>query len=161
VIRGDRVILDSDLAELYGVETRRLNEQVKRNRGRFPQDFMFQLSPDEFEGLKSHFATSRSGWGGRRKLPFAFTEHGAIMAASVLNTPQAVDMSIFVVRAFVRLRSFLATHKELAIKVTELEKKLTAHDEQILTIVEAIKQLMSLPPPVKKRPIGFRLDGGQ
>jgi hypothetical protein len=161
VIRKERVILDTDLAELYGVETRRLNEQVKRNSGRFPQDFMFQLFPDEFEDLKSHFAISRSGWGGRRKLPFAFTEHGAIMAASVLNTHQAVDMSIFVVRAFVRLRSFLATHKELAVKVIELEKKLTTHDEQILTIIEAIKQLMSPPPPVKKRPIGFRLDEGQ
>jgi hypothetical protein len=160
VIRGERVILDSDLAELYGVKTRRLNEQVRRNKGRFPKDFMFQLSPEEFEDLKSHFATSRSGWGGRRKLPFAFTEHGAIMAASVLNTPQAVGMSIFVVRAFVRLRSFLATHKELAMRLTELEKKLSTHDEQIMAIIEAIKQLMSPPPPAKKRPIGFRPEEG-
>jgi hypothetical protein len=156
LIRGERVIFDSDLAELYGVKTRRLNEQVRRNKGRFPKDFMFQLSPEEFEDLKSHFATSRSDWGGRRKLPFAFTEHGAIMAASVLNTPRAVDMSIFVVRAFVRLRSFLASHKELAIRLTELEKKLSTHDEQILSIIEAIKRLMSSPPPTKKRPIGFR-----
>jgi hypothetical protein len=160
VIHGEKVMLDSDLAKLYGVKTKRLNEQVKRNRNRFPEDFMFQLTEQEKNEVVAncdHLSRLRFS----PSLPFAFTEHGAIMAASVLNTPQAVDMSIFVVRAFVRLRSFLATHKELAIKVTELEKKLTTHDEKILTIVEAIKQLMSPPPPVKKRPIGFRLDGGQ
>ena len=133
------------------METRRLNEQVKRNRDRFPQDFMFQLSPDEFEDLKSHFATSRSGWGGRRKLPLAFTEHGAIMAASVLNTPQAVDMSIFVVRAFVRLRSFLATHKELKQKIEDMEKK---YDYQFRAVFDAIKQLIEPPQKPRKR-IGF------
>ncbi len=99
LIRGEKVILDIDLAQLYGVEVKRLNEQIRRNFGRFPPDFLFQLSEEEYSNLKSHFATSRSGWGGRRKLPYAFTEHGAIMAASVLNTPRAVEMSVFVVRA--------------------------------------------------------------
>jgi hypothetical protein len=156
VIRRQKVILDSDLAEVYDVETRRLNEQVRRNIDRFPQDFMFQLSPEEFANLKSHFAISSSIWGGRRKLPLAFTEHGVIMAASVLNTPRAVEMSVFVVRAFVRLRALLSTHKDLAQKLTDLEKKLATHDEQIFDIVKAIRQLMT--PPIKpKRKIGFQL----
>ncbi len=160
LIRGERVILDADLAELYGVETRRLNEQVRRNIERFPQDFMFQLLAEEFSNLKSHFATSRSGWGGRRKLPFAFTEHGAIMAASVLNTPRAVEMSVFVVRAFVRLRSVLATHTAVAAKVAELESKLATHDEQIVALIEAIKQLMAPSEPPKRRRIGFHTKEG-
>jgi ORF6N domain len=132
-----------------------LNEQVKRNQNRFPEDFMFQLTDQEKTEVVANcdhlsllkFSTS---------LPFAFTEHGAIMAASVLNTPQAVNMSVFVVRAFVRLRSFLAAHKELAIRLAELEKKLSTHDEQILSIIEAIKRLMSPALKTKKRPIGFR-----
>ncbi|OGP49966.1 MAG: DNA-binding protein [Deltaproteobacteria bacterium RBG_13_43_22] len=156
LIRGQKVILDYDLAEIYGIETRRLNEQVRRNVDRFPPDFMFQLTTEEFENLKSHFAISSLTWGGRRKLPLAFTEHGAIMAASVLNSKRAVEMSVFVVRAFIRLRSLLATHKELALKLTELENKLTLHDKQIVAIVEAIRKLMA--PPVKpKRKIGFDL----
>ena len=106
VLRGHRVLLDAELAALYGVTTRRLNEQVRRNRSRFPADFLFELSAEEFANLKSHFATS--SWGGRRKLPLAFTEHGAIMAATVLNSPRAVEMSIYVVRAFVKLRELLA-----------------------------------------------------
>jgi len=154
-IRGEKVILDSDLAALYGVETRRLNEQIKRNISRFPPDFMFQLSQEEFESLKSHFAISKMGRGGRRKLPYVFTEHGAIMAASVLNTPRAVEMSVYVVRAFVRLRAVLATHKELSAKVTELEKRLTVHDEHIQTIIEAIKRLMTTTQMTKTRKIGF------
>jgi hypothetical protein len=157
VIRGEKVILDADLSRLYDVETRRLNEQVRRNEDRFPEDFVFQLSRDEIEHLKSHFATSRSGWGGPRKPPFAFTEHGAIMAAAVLNSPRAVETSVFVVRAFVRLRSLLAGHSELATRVAELERKLTTHDDQILAIVEAIKQLMAPSPAPKRRPIGFRV----
>jgi phage regulator Rha-like protein len=161
LIRGERVILDADLAELYGIETRRLNEQVRRNIERFPQDFMFQLSAEEFSNLKSHFATSRSGWGGRRKLPFAFTEHGAIMAASVLNTPRAVEMSVFVVRAFVRLRSMLATRKAVAAKVADLERKLATHDEQIVGLIEAIKRLMAPAEPPKRRRIGFHAKEGQ
>ena len=156
LIRGEKVILDADLAILYGVTTARLNQQVQRNIGRFPADFLFQVSPDEFSNLMSHFATSRSGWGGRRKLPYAFTEHGAIMAASVLNTPRAVEMSVLVVRAFVRLREFLATRKELAKKLAELERKLANHDEQIVAIIDAIKHLMATPSPPDKRRIGFR-----
>lgn len=124
MIRGQKVIMDSDLAILYGVETRRLNEQVKRNSDRFPGDFMFRLSAIEFENLKSHFATSSAGWGGRRSLPYAFTEHGAIMAASVLNTAKAIEVSVYVVRAFVRIREYLATHKQLAQKLAELERKI-------------------------------------
>jgi hypothetical protein len=155
-IRGEKVILDIDLAELYGVETKRLNQQVRRNLGRFPADFLFQLSDTEYSSLRSQFATSNEGRGGRRYLPFAFTEHGAIMAASVLNTPRAVEMSVFVVRAFVRLRNFLATRKELAEKVAELERKMSSHDEQIVAIIDAIKQLMATPAPPKKRSIGFQ-----
>ena len=115
VIRGQRVLLDADLAQLYEVETRRLNEQIKRNMGRFPLDFMFQLTSDEFENLKSQFAITSGG--GRRKLPWAFTEHGAIMAASVLNSDRAVEMSVYVVRAFVQLRAVLLDHKALADKL--------------------------------------------
>jgi hypothetical protein len=161
LIRGERVILDKDLAGLYGVETKRLNEQIRRNRNRFPADFLFTLTNKEVTILKSHFATSRFDWGGRRKRPYAFTEHGAIMAASVLNTPRAVEMSVFVVRAFVRLRAFLATHKELAEKLAELERKLESHDDQIVAIIDAIKRLMAPPAPADKRRIGFRAkDGG-
>jgi hypothetical protein len=159
LIRGEKVILDSDLATLYGVTTARLNQQVQRNIRRFPADFVFQLSEDEFSNLMSHFATSRLGWGGHRKLPYAFTEHGAIMAASVLNTPRAVEMSVFVVRAFVRLRAFLATHKELAEKLAELERKLSSHDEQIVAIIDAIKRLMAPPGLADKRRIGFESEG--
>jgi hypothetical protein len=117
---------------------------------------MFQLTTDEFDNLKSHFAISRFSWGGRRKLPQAFTEHGAIMVASVLNSPRAVEMSVFVVRAFIRLRSLLTAHRELASKLTELENKLTLHDKQILAILDAIRQLMA-PPAKPKRKIGFAL----
>ena len=113
-------MLDADLAELYGVETRRLNEQVSRNSERFPEDFMFQFTAEEFANLKSQFATS--SWGGRRKLPYAFTEHGAIMAASVLNSPIAIEVSVHVVRAFVRLRELVAGNKELAQKLLQLEQ---------------------------------------
>ena len=155
LIRQEKVILDADLARLYGVETRRLNEQVRRNAARFPKDFMFQLTPEEYSDLKSHFATSSLGWGGRRKRPFAFTEHGAIMAASVLNTPKAVEMSVFVVRAFVRLRTLLSTHKELAHKLAELERRVEGHDEAIQGIVVAIRKLMQ-PPDKKRERIGFK-----
>ncbi|MCX5753145.1 MAG: ORF6N domain-containing protein [Candidatus Krumholzibacteria bacterium] len=166
LIRGEKVIIDADLAALYGVETRRLNEQVIRNLDRFPDDFMFQLTRQELRALISQFAISNGGRGGRTKCPYAFTEHGAIMAASVLNTPRAVEMSVFVVRAFVRLRAFLATHKELAEKLAELERKLESHDEQIVAIIDAIKRLMA--PPARpdapalpdKRRIGFRSKNG-
>jgi hypothetical protein len=127
LIRGHKVMLDSDLAELYGVTTKRLNEQVKRNRQRFPADFMFQLTSDEATNLRSRIATSKQGRGGRRYRPYAFTEHGAIMAASVLNSYRAIEVSIYVVRAFVKLREMLRTHKELARKLAELEKRIGFH----------------------------------
>lgn len=160
VIRGQKVMLDADLAALYGVQTRRLNEQVRRNAERFPEDFVFQTSPAEFASLKSQFATS--SWGGTRKLPLAFTEHGAIMAAMVLNSPRATEVSVYVVRAFVQLRDTLLTHKELAKRLNELEsrleRKLATHDQAITGILEAIRQLMAPPQPMKKRRIGFVQD---
>jgi hypothetical protein len=156
-IRGVRVLLDSDLAELYGVTAKRLNEQVKRNAVRFPKDFMFRLTAAEYESLRSQFATSKHGRGGRRYLPFVFTEYGAIMAASVLNSDRAVEMSLFVVRAFVRLRETLSSHRELAIKLSELEGKLDTHDHAIQEILDAIRELME--PNVKPRKqIGFRAE---
>jgi hypothetical protein len=154
ILRGHRVILDSDLAALYGVETRRLNEQVRRNEARFPEDFAFQLTPEELDNLKSQFATSSGQWGGRRKLPFAFTEHGALMAASVLNSPKAVEMSILVVRAFVRLRQILASNRQLAAKLNELERKIAAHDKNIVALFQAVRSLMAVPEKPKRR-IGF------
>src|SRR5216684_7003979 len=136
ILRGHKVILDSDLAELYGVPAKRLNEQVKRNAERFPADFMFQLSPKEHDFLRSQIATSKKGRGGRRYPPYAFTEHGAIMAATVLNSERAVQMSVFVVRAFVRLREMLATNRRLVAKLTELERRLENHDADIRELVE-------------------------
>lgn len=155
LIRSQKVILDSDLAELYGVATSRLNEQVKRNMERFPPDFAFRLSKDEFAHLKSHSATSSSTWGGRRKLPYAFTEHGAIMAAGVLNSERAVQVSVFVVRAFVRLKQMLTPYKELAAKLDRLESKVQDHDQDIIAVVEAIRLLMP-PPDEPQKPFGFR-----
>ena len=148
-------MMDYDLAALYGVTTARLNEQVRRNAERFPEDFMFQLGKQEFAALMSQIATSNSGRGGRRKLPYAFTEHGAIMAASVLSSPRAVEVSVYVVRAFVRLRELLASNKELAKKLDELEHKLSSHDTTIVQLVNAIRDLMAPPAPKKKRSIGF------
>jgi hypothetical protein len=153
-VRGHKVLLDSDLAELYGVSVKRLNEQVKRNAERFPADFVFRLTAAESKNLRSQIATSSEGHGGRRYLPFAFTEHGAIMAASVLNSPRAVEMSVFVVRAFVRLREMLATNKELTEKLAELERRLETHDEAIQEIFDAIKRLMQ--PNEARKQIGFQ-----
>jgi hypothetical protein len=155
VIRGQRVMLDADLAALYGVSTKRLNEQVKRNLDRFPEDFMFQLNSQEVRNLKSQIATSRSH-GGRRKLPYAFTEHGAIMAANVLNSPRAVQASVWVVRAFVKLRETMFTHKELVRKLAELERRLDYHDDDIRVLMEAIKQLMTPAKPSERLRIGFK-----
>lgn len=164
-LRGQRVMLDSDLALLYGVETRRLNEQVRRNPDRFPADFMFQLREDEFKALMSQFATSNdgtatSGRGGRRKLPLVFTEHGALQAASVLNSSRAVEVSLYVVRAFVQLRGLLAANEQLAQQLAELDKrlsqKLSTHDQAIAGILNTLRALMQPPESaVKKRPIGF------
>jgi len=155
-IRGKKVILDSDLAKLYGVETRRLNEQVRRNIEKFPEDFMFQLSPEEFKNLKSQIATSSSGWGGRRKAPLVFTEHGAVQAANVLNSKNAVQMSVFIVRAFVRLREMALTNEKLPRKVSQLENRVSDHDEILIEIVREIRQLIEAPKPKgNKKSIGF------
>jgi len=156
ILRGLRVILDSELAELYGVQVKRLNEQVKRNAERFPRDFMFQLSDAEHRNLRSQFATSSSSHGGRRRPPYAFTEHGAIMAATVLSTKRAIEMSVFVVRAFVRLRDMLAANAKLANKLTELERSVKGHDTAIQGIIDAIRELIA-PKPRKRRQIGFRV----
>lgn len=151
VIRDEKVILDTDLALLYGVETRALIQAVKRNNKRFPLDFMFQLTRKEFDALRSQFVISK-GRGGRRHLPYAFTEHGAIMAANVLNNERAVDASVQVVRAFVKFRRILASNAELAGKLEELEKK---YDRQFKIVFDAIRELM-IPPAGKPKVIGFR-----
>lgn len=155
LIRGQKVLLDADLAALYGVETRALNQAVKRNAERFPGDFMFRLSAREFEHWRSQAVISNPGARmGLRRAPFAFTEHGALMAATVLNSPRAVETSLYVVRAFVRLRRFLAAHKDLARRLAEHEKKLASHDQAIAGLVNTIRSLMA-PPLPRRRSIGF------
>src|SRR6185312_10884600 len=158
VLRGQRVILDRELATLYGVSTKRLNEQVKRNAERFPEDFLFRLSAVEVEALnRSQIATGSQKHRDPRFPPYAFTEHGAIMAATVLNSRRAVEMSVYVVRAFVKLREVIATNRELAHKVAQLERKLETHDDAILELLAAIRELMS-PPQPERRGIGFTAD---
>jgi hypothetical protein len=159
VLRGHRVLLDAELAALYGVTSKRLNEQVKRNAKRFPADFIFRLTRIETAALnRSQYATGSQKHRDPRFPPNAFTEHGAIMAATILNSPRAVEMSVYVVRAFVQLRELLTSNKELARKFAQLEtrldKRLTTHDEAIASILSAIRQLM-YPPVPKRRPIGF------
>ena len=156
LIRGQRVMLDSDLAAIYGTSTMRLNEQFRRNRKRFPQDFAFLLTREEFTNLISQNAISRSH-GGRRKLPIAFTEHGAIMLASVLNSDVAVQASVRVVRAFVRLREMVAANAQLAAKLIELERRLDSHDEAIVDLFAALRRLLEAPEPKTKREIGFHV----
>ena|ERR1700730_10001835 len=156
ILRGQKVILDTDLAELYGVSVGRFNEQVKRNQQRFPADFMFQLTAKEDQILRSQIAVSRKKHGGRRYLPYAFTEHGAIMAATVLNSKRAIEMSVFVVRAFVRMRELLANNRQLAAKINQLEHRLETHDSAIQELIEAIKELMA-PAGTPRRKIGFQL----
>jgi len=163
-VRGKRVILDRDLAALYGVPTFRFNEAVKRNRNRFPEDFVFQLTRDEAASLTSQFAMSKSGRGGRRTLPYAFTEHGTVMAANILRSPKAIQMSVFVVRAFIRMRQILIKQRGLARKLAALEEELTArldvHETAISEMLGQIKRLLSPPPepePLKKR-IGFLVE---
>ena len=164
LIRGQKVLLDSDLAELYGVETRALVQAIKRNLERFPQDFMFQLGAEELANLRSQ--TVISSWGGRRYAPFAFTEQGVAMLSSVLRSPQAIAVNVEIMRAFVRLRQVLAANDELAARLAELESKTKLlalrHDNladntraQLKQVFEAIRQLMAPPEPAKKRPIGF------
>jgi len=145
-------MLDSDLAELYDVTVKRFNEQVKRNIKRFPEDFMFRLNKDELDNLRSQIATS--SWGGRRYLPFAFTEQGVAMLSGILNSDRAVHVNIAIMRAFVKLRDILSTHKELADKLKQLEGSLEKHDEEIQVIFKAIRALMD-PPENKKKQIGF------
>jgi len=153
-LRGQRVILDSDLAAIYGVTTGRFNEAVKRNIERFPEDFMFRLTAKEYGVLTSQTAISKLGRGGRRQLPWAFTEHGAIQASNVLNSPRAIAMGTYVVRAFVQLRDLIVSDKAMAQKLNELEHKLENHDDAIVAILSAIRQLMN-PPTTKRRAIGF------
>ena len=154
LIRFRKVMLDRDLAELYGVDTKQLKRAVRRNISRFPKDFMFELTKGEMENWRSQFGTSNSIKMGLRYPPMAFTEHGAIMVDSVLNSQRAVDASINVVRAFVQLREMLSTNKDLAIKLSELENKLTEHDEQFVIVFDAIRQLLTSGNNPKRK-IGF------
>jgi len=158
-IRGTKVILDSDLAQLYGAETGALNQAVRRNVDRFPEDFVFQLTPEEQSRLRSQSVISNGGRGGRRYLPYAFTEHGAMMAASVLNSPQAIQTSVFIVRAFIRLRSIYASHIELTRRLDELDTKVGEHSQALRAIVETLRKLMA-PPAADRRPIGFTPSDG-
>lgn len=160
LIRGQKVMLDSDLAELYGVETKRLKEQVKRNEKRFPDDFMFQLTEKEFEILRSQIATS--SWGGKRYLPLAFTEQGVAMLSSVLNSERAIAVNIQIIRIFTKIRSMLLTHKDILLKLEQIERKMLKQDEknekfekEIQIIFKALKQLLNSPQPERER-IGYK-----
>jgi len=155
LIRGMKTMMDSDLAELYEVETKRINEQVKRNIDRFPEDFMFQLSEREFDNLKSHFATS--SWGGRRKLPYVFTEHGVLMLSSVLNSPKAIEVNIQIMRIFIRMRSALLENEMLIKKIEQIEEQTTQNSEDIQYVFSVVKQLIQKKPEPRKR-IGFKPD---
>jgi hypothetical protein len=157
LIRGQKVMLDRDLAVLYDVPTFRLNEAVKRNRNRFPKDFAFVLTPEEFAPLTSQFAMSNPGRGGRRTLPYAFTEHGVVMLCSVLRSERAVRMNIAVVRAFIRLREMIASNKDLAVRIEKLEAGQGQHASVINLLVEEIQSIKALPEPSRKR-IGFHAD---
>ncbi|WP_301081530.1 ORF6N domain-containing protein [Rhodoferax sp.] len=157
LIRGQRVVLDTDLAAFYGETTKRFNQQVNRNLARFPANFMFQLDEQEFANLRLQFATSslKSGHGGRRYAPLAFTEHGAIMASMVLNSPRATELSVYVVQAFVELRGMISSNRELAVKVHQLERKVSVHERNIAELVDSMANLLASPPTPPKRPIGF------
>jgi hypothetical protein len=149
-------MLDDDLAELYQVETRRLNEQVKRNLDRFPQDFMFQLTEDEWENLMSQNAIS--SWGGRRKLPYAFTEHGVLMLSSVLNSQRAIQVNIQIMRIYTKLKEMLMTHKDILLKLEKLERKTNKHDENFKIVFDYLKELLN-PKTEPLRKIGFKRKG--
>lgn len=157
LLRDKKVMIDKDIAELYGISTKRLNEQVKRNNKRFPQDFMFQLTQEEKDEVVAncdHLKTLKYS----PNLPFAFTEHGAVMLASVLNSNRAIEVNIQIVRIFSRMREMLLTHKDILLKVEQLEKKATGHDEDIKLIFEALKKLLT-PPKEPRQRIGFKPDG--
>jgi ORF6N domain len=156
LIRGQRVVLDTDLAAFYGETTKRFNQQVSRNLARFPPDFMFQLDAEEFAALRLQTATLKTGRGQHRKyLPYAFTEHGAIMAATLLNSPRATALSVYVVRAFVELRGMLHASQTLATKVHQLERKVSVHERNIAQLADSMSELLATPPAPPKRPIGF------
>jgi hypothetical protein len=154
IIKGRKIIIDSELANLYDVKTHVLNQAVKRNRERFPKDFMFQLSKKEYASLISQFVISKKGRGGRRKLPFVFTEHGVAMLSSVLNSKKAIEINIMIIRAFIKIRELLGTHKKLAMKIAQLETK---YDEQFVIVFNALKHLMKEPEKKNIGHIGFRI----
>jgi hypothetical protein len=155
VIRGHKVMLDEDLAELYQVETKRLNEQVKRNEDRFPKYFMFQLTVKEFENLKSQFATS--SWGGRRKPPFAFTEQGVSMLSGVLNSPVAIQVHIQIIRIFTRMKEMLMTNKVIMLKLEKMELEMTNNKKDIVVIFKTLRKLLD-PEPIQRKRFGFKPD---
>ena len=154
-IRTHRVILDADLARLYGVPTKRFNEALKRNKPRFPEDFAFQLTREEVENLRSQFATSSSGHGGRRYLPWAFTEHGALMAANILRSERAIEMSVYVVRAFVKQREAIATNAAILKRLAEIDRTLLEHDSALKILWHRLQPLLAPPPEDPKPKIGF------
>ncbi len=156
LIRGHKVMLDSGLAELYGETTTRLNQQVRRNMDRFPEDFAFQLTQEESDALMLQIATSKTGRGGRRKLPLVFTEQGVAMLSSVLRSKRAVAVNITIMRAFVRLRQVLATHKDLARRMADLEREQNAQGKKIADVFKAIQKLLETPPDKPRRAIGFQ-----
>ncbi len=157
-IRGHRIILDTDLARIYGVPTFRLNEAVKRNRRRFPEDFLFQLTTEEHAALTSQSAMSKPGRGGRRTRPYAFTEHGALQVANVLNSSKAEAMSIYVIRAFIRMREELSANQAVSKRLAEIERTLLTHDAALRDLYQKIRPLLLPPPDQPKRRIGFRTD---
>ena len=157
LVRGQHVMIDSDLAALYGVETKVFNQAVRRNLNRFPSDFMFQLTAEETEILRSQIVTS-SSWGGRRYLPYAFTEHGVAMLSSVLRSERAVEVNIAIVRTFIKLRQLLATHAELAHRLDALEWRESERDGRVQYVFETIQHLIEAPEPEPKRQIGFPTD---
>jgi hypothetical protein len=157
-IRGQRVILDSDLAKIYGVPTFRFNEAVKRNRQRFPEDFLFQLTTQEHEALISQIAMSKPGRGGRRTRPFAFTEHGALQAANILNSAKAQAMSVYVIRAFIRMREELSANQAIAKRLAEIDNTLLTHDAALRELYQKIRPLLLPPPDPPRRKIGFKTD---
>lgn len=158
LIRGQRVILDNDLATLYGIPTSRFNEAIKRNRSRFPEDFMFQHNKDEQETLTSQIAILKPGRGGRRTLPFAFTEHGALQAANVLKSGRAEAMSLYLIRAFVSLRAQLSTTSEVLRRLSEMDRKLVEHDDTLAHIRHQLQPLLNQPAAPPRRRIGFHQD---
>ena len=154
VIRNQKVLLDRDLAQLYGIETKRLNEAVKRNLSRFPEDFMFQLNESEFDHLKSQFASS--SWGGNRKRPFAFTEHGILMLSSVIHSEQAISVNIQIMRLFTQMRQWILDHSELQEKIEQLEQKVDNHDKNIELVFSYLDELSEVQPEPIRKPIGYK-----